>query len=555
MKAKIYRSMRILTFISILLSVAVLCGVYYFQLSGIVRSELRERAQLLKNMPVSQPDAFAALRMTDMRLTLISPAGKVLYDNVRDANTLDNHADREEFLAAVASGSGESKRFSDTLSQETYYYAVRLSDGSVLRLAKTTSSIWGLLTSTLPYAALVLIIGIIFGYIISGRLAAGIIRPINEIDLSDELRAPYDELAPFIRTISQQRETIREQFSDLQKRTDTIDAIMDNMKEGIIIVNRQGVILTLNKSVLGVFAVAGDMRGRNILELIRDLELLDRIRDALTGKSSDMGFTHGEQIFQIFFSPAAGDGAIILFLDITAKAKADKMRQEFSANVSHELKTPLTSISGYAEMIAGGMVLEKDILGFSQKIKDEVGRLIALIEDIIMLSELDEGNTLAKEPVNITAIAAEVSDALESKAAEAKVTLALEFKPEKENTSALLSGNRFLLFELLYNLVDNGIKYNQAGGKVQITISQLSEQIQITVSDTGIGIPPEHQDRIFERFYRVDRSRSKKTGGTGLGLSIVKHAALAHEGSVSLRSRENEGTTITVTLPAHGSPA
>lgn len=543
MKRKIYASMMLLAILSILLSAGALCVIFYSQYTSVVRFELRERAQLLKDLSPDALETYAAFHIAGMRLTLISPDGIVLYDDARDATALPNHADRKEFQEALSSGSGESKRYSDTLRQETYYYAVKLSGGSVLRLSKTTNSIWGTFRGILPYVVLIIFALVLVGYLLAGRLTNRIVRPINRFDPERELSTPYDELAPFVRTISQQRRRINEHLTDLQNRSDTIEAIMANMKEGILFLNRQGEILSLNKSALAIFQVTEDIQGKSILELLRSVELLDNIRNALGGRSGDMYFEHNGKMFQVFFSPAADDGALILFLDITEKAQAEKIRREFSANVSHELKTPLTNISGYAEMIATGLAKKHDVQGFGRKIGEETARLIALIEGIIMLSELDESHTLTLEPVDVASVAAEVKDALALKATEAQVSLNIE------GAAFLPSGNRILLYELLYNLVDNGIKYNEPDGTVTINIRQQDGNIVLTVSDTGIGIPQTHQDRIFERFYRVDQSRSKKTGGTGLGLSIVKHAALIHGGSVEVSSQENAGTTVTVTLP------
>jgi two-component system phosphate regulon sensor histidine kinase PhoR len=315
---------------------------------------------------------------------------------------------------------------------------------------------------------------------------------------------------------------------------------MDNMSEGIILINRQGLILSVNKSAAAFFETDTAMDGKNILELIRDLELLGHVSSALSGKRSELELRRSGKSYRVFFSPVTDSGAIILFLDITEKMMAEQIRREFSANVSHELKTPLTSIYGHAEMLYNGMVKESDHHAFFGKIKDEAARLIALIEDIILISKLDENTGQETfEEVNLAAIAAEAAEALSLKAGEHKVTVSI-------SGDASMSAGRSMIYELFYNLIDNAIKYNKSGGTVKVDISQIEDKIEIAIADTGIGIPAEAQSRVFERFYRVDKSRSKKTGGTGLGLAIVKHIVLLHKGKLALQSTEGEGTVVTI---------
>ncbi|GHV12396.1 sensor histidine kinase [Spirochaetia bacterium] len=549
MKKRIFVDMILLTVISLVLVAAALCFVFYNQFSEIVKSELRERAELFRNADTQTAmQKLIIFKPNDMRITLIHPDGIVTFDNAVGADGLANHKDREEIVEAVETGWGESRRLSDTLGLETYYYAVRLADGSLLRVAKTTSSIWGMFRGVLPAVICIIFIILAAGYVLAGNLTKRIVAPINNFDinmrlnteLNTESTPPYDEFVPFIRTIEQQREHIAAQFSDLQSRTDTISAIMDNMSEGIILVSRQGLILSVNKSAAALFETDTPMDGKNILELIRDLELLEQVRAALSGNRSELSIRRSGKSYRVFFSPVTDSGALILFLDITEKMMAEQMRREFSANVSHELKTPLTSIYGHAEMLYSGIVKESDKHEFFGKIKDEAARLIALIEDIILISELDEntgGETF--EEVSLAAIAAEAAEALSLKASEHKVTVSI-------SGNAAMSAGRSMIYEMFYNLIDNAIKYNKPDGTVKVDVSKLEDTIEVAIADTGIGIPEDAQSRVFERFYRVDKSRSKKTGGTGLGLAIVKHIVLLHKGKMALKSSEDQGTVVTI---------
>ncbi|GHV55230.1 sensor histidine kinase [Spirochaetia bacterium] len=543
MKKRIFVDMILLTVISLVLVAAALCLVFYNQFSGIVRSELRERADLFRDADTQTVmQRLIIFKANDMRITLIQPDGIVAFDNAVGTEGLANHSDREEIVEAVETGWGESRRLSATLGQETYYYAVRLADGSLLRVAKTTNSIWGMFSGVLPAVICIIFVILAAGYVLAGNLTKRIVAPINNFDLDTEPTPPYDELIPFIRTIEQQREHIAAQFSDLQSRTDTIGAIMDNMREGIILVSRQGIILSVNKSAAALFETDTPMDGKNILELIRDLELLEQVRAALSGKRSELILRRSGKSYRVFFSPVTDRGALILFLDITEKMAAEQMRREFSANVSHELKTPLTSIYGHAEMLYNGIVKESDHHAFFGKIKDEAARLITLIEDIILISQLDEntgGETF--EEVSLSAIAVEAAEALSLKASEHKVTVSI-------SGDASMSAGRSMIYEMFYNLMDNAIKYNNPGGTVKVDISQIEDTIEIAIADTGIGIPEDAQSRVFERFYRVDKSHSKKTGGTGLGLAIVKHIVLLHKGKLALKSSEDQGTVVTISF-------
>ncbi len=549
MRKRIYLNMVFLTTLAVLFAAALLCLVFYAQFAVQVKADLRERLQVFMN-----DDTPSALREledyapADLRATLILADGGVRFDSVSDIRNLENHLEREEVAEALASGSGESSRYSSTLGLRTYYYAIRLADGSVLRFAKTTHSLWGLFAEALPIVLGIVLAIMAAGYLWAGRLTKGILAPINQVELEGELTAPYDELAPFVRAIARQREKIAEDFAALQKSNHTIHAITENMNEGVVMVGGQGAILSINKSAIRIFDADPALEGRQIRELSRDLTLMAGIQRALSGSAENMTFAKDGRLYNVLLSPVAKTGAILFLLDITEKALADQRRREFSANVSHELKTPLTSIYGNAEMLAGGVVKDGDQQRFYEKIMDEASRLMTLIEDIIMLSELDEkADPPQFETIDLAQVAAACREALAQKAAAFAVSLTVQ-------GGGTLSGSSAMIHEMLYNLMDNAIKYNKPGGSVLVEISETAAGTKIYVTDTGIGIPAVEQERVFERFYRVDKSRSKKTGGTGLGLAIVKHIVLAHDGMIRIVNTGQTGTKIEITfspLKAH----
>lgn len=542
MKKRIFLYMVLLTSISLIIVSVSLCFLFYHQFSSTVLQTLRDRVETFTdNSSQTTIEALSITKSSDMRVTVIMPDGTVVFDNTTQAKSIPNHLDREEILGALEIGFGQSIRFSDTLHKETVYYAIRLTDGYVLRVAKTANSIFGIFIGALPVAIGIVLVMIAVGYLLAVRLTKIIVTPINNVNLESELSAPYDELAPFIRTIAQQRGHITSQISDLQNHAETISAIMDNINEGIILTDTRGIILSANKSILRIFDKASPVDGKNVLEFFRDVSFYRHVRDALVGLQGEMSLEHAGRIYRVYFSHVNDGGAIILFLDITEKAKAEKTRQEFSANVSHELKTPLTSIYGNIEMLYNGMVKENDKQVFYCQIKDEVGRLITLIEDILTIALLseDHGHDLY-EDIELNVVVDEVIKSLSKKATDNMVAVHV-FGESKS-----MKANRSMIYEMFYNLIDNAIKYNNPGGTVNIDINNTGERIKITVADTGIGIPKEAQSHVFERFYRVDKSRSKKTGGTGLGLAIVKHIVLAHGWKIELRSLQDKGTTITI---------
>jgi len=539
LKKKIFFNIMVLTTGAVLVVAAVLCLLFYNKFAAQVRSDLQVRAKMLASYDLEYVANILG-DVHDIRVTLIEPDGTVAFDNTVDHKLMENHLYREEVREALSSGEGESSRYSNTIGLRTYYYAVRLADGSVLRVAKTINSIWKMFAGALPTVIAIVLFTVILGYFVAGRLAQKVVEPIKKVNLNGVPDIPYDELAPFVKTIIQHRRQIAEDNEKLKARTDTINAIMDNMSEGVVLLDRHGDVLSVNKSAASIFEIRESMEGRSALELLRNIDFADNIQKALQGYRSEMSFQKGKREYRALISPVAEIGVVVFFLDITEKSEAERMRKEFSANVSHELKTPLTSIYGNAEMLEAGVVKDSDKPVFYCKIKNEAARLMALIEDIMMLSELDEGKVQARcEKVDLAEVAWECAGALEQKAAEHQV--AINFAGSGEMTA-----NRFLIYELFYNLIDNAIKYNKAGGKVEVVIAQTGEEIKITVADNGIGIPAEEQQRIFERFYRVDKSRSKRSGGTGLGLAIVKHVVLAYAGQIHVVSEPGKGTEFQI---------
>ena len=543
LKKKIFIQMIWLVSVGVFLVSIILGLVFYNQFSVQVRRELQEQTQIFKAHDSHNALLnLAAVDANDMRITVISEDGSVLFDNMASSEALPNHLDREEVQQAIASGEGESHRFSETLNSQSYYYAVRLTDGTILRTAKTIDGIWQMFASILPISVVAILACIILGYFLSGWMAHKITEPIGNVDFTNVPDMPYDELLPFAQTLAEHRNQIEYSNEQLQKRTNTINAIMNNILDGVVLLDHQGVILTVNKSATRIFDATKKLQGKNVLELWRDMDFSNNIQDALHGQRQEMLFQKDSKYYRVLISPASQIGVIVLISDITEKSEIENLRKEFSANVSHELKTPLTSIYGNAEMLKEGVVKKADIPLFHQKIMSEVSRLIVLIEDIIMLSKLDEGHNFeSANMVNLSDVATECKDALEQKATAKQVSITID-------GSAIIKATHSLLYELFYNLIDNAIKYNYPMGSIKIVISEQKDTVQIIISDTGIGIPKTEQSRIFERFYRVDKSRSKESGGTGLGLAIVKHIIIAYHGQIEVTSEPTQGTTFNITL-------
>ena len=541
MQKRIYRAMAAVTSFGVLLISVCLCFLFYRQFESQVKEDLREWTTLFLNDSTGTAlNEFKSFKPNDIRITLIGKDGSVLYESVSDKGKLENHLGREEVQQALKQGEGESSRISDTMNMRTYYHAVLLTDGSVLRMAKTTSSILGVYLTALPFVILIILLIVLIEYRAAYSLTKKIVAPINEVDLAGDLYAPYDELSPFIRTIAHQRKKISEDMLQIKSGDDTISTMVENMEEGVVILDSHNKIISINKSAASIWNADSEAVGGDIRMLSRDEALLEALDRLKPGDTEDVLLEKGSRIYRAIISSVADRGAVIFFLDVTEKFRDDKMRREFSANVSHELKTPLTSIYGNAEMLSGGLILDEDKPLFYKKIKDEAARMISLVEDIMMISKLDESKHPGEpEAAELNFVAAECIEALSRKASEENVKLYLTGK-------AVITANRSMIYELFYNLIDNAIKYNKSGGEVRIVISQIGEQTAVNISDTGIGIPKDAQSRIFERFFRVDKSRSKKTGGTGLGLAIVKHILMACGGKITLRSEEGIGSEFVI---------
>ena len=483
-------------------------------------------------------------KISQNRITWISENGEVLYDNRADADNMDNHLSRPEVSEAASDGTGESERDSATRKTETLYYALRLSDGSLLRIAAESASLWGVLASTYSPLLLIAAVVLLLAGLIAFVLTRAIVRPFNTLDLKHPLEnKTYDELSPLLRRLDKQNQESHEQVRLLTARQEEFDLITSGMQEGLVIFSKDGTVLSANAAAR---AILSGETGGSYLQLCREKHYLSVVESALAGKAKTKKMKQGGRVYTLTATPVqnslAGNAAVLFIVDITDSELSEKMRREFSANVSHELKTPLTSILGYTEIIGNGLAEESDIPKFADRIHKEAARLLTLIEDIIKLSQLDEDELRAEfVPVELSELCQNVLQELSQKAEKAGVTL--HFSGSEQT----VSGFEPSLYEMIYNLCDNAIAYNKPGGSVNVSLEKTAEnKIRLTVRDTGIGIAEEHLGRVFERFYRVDKSHSKETGGTGLGLSIVKHAALMHDAELSIESTPQVGTTVQI---------
>lgn len=548
MTGKIFRSVLAVTGAVLLLSFAVITGVLYNSFSSTQRSQLENHLSLLeKGVKSYGANYLTNITDEDYRITWISGDGTVLYDSKADESSMENHLDREEIIEAFAVGKGESSRYSDTLTEKTIYCAHRISDGTVLRISESADTIWALILDVSPAFVLVFAAAIAVSAILARVISKRIVQPINRLDLENPAANNcYDELSPLLTKISKQHKEIEENIARIKKKSDEFEQIIAAVNEGLILMNKDGRIISMNNAAVSIFEADGNMAGKNFLHLNHSLEFQQAIEKALAGESSCLDIDRGGRKFRVNINSIKSDGemlgAVILAFDVTEQANAEKARQEFTSNVSHELKTPLQTIIGSAELFQNGLVKPEDADRFIGHIKKEAQRLVTLVNDIIHLSQLDEGSAARRENVDVFEIAHSVVSLLKSEADSRKVTL--ELTGEKVE----IFGVRQYIHEIIYNLCDNAIRYNKENGKVSVNITPKGSKAVITVSDTGIGIPEEHQSRIFERFYRVDKSHSKETGGTGLGLSIVKHAVAEHGGTISLESTAGKGTSIRVEL-------
>lgn len=550
MKKHIFRSICFVAISVFLASLVLIMGVLYDYFSRTQQTQLRAQTQLAAQAVEHEGMAyFDGLSLDKTRVTWIAADGSVLYDSQTNADTMENHLDRTEVQQALTTGTGESSRYSSTLMERQLYAAQRLSDGTVIRLSGAHLSLPSLALMMIQPILIAAAIAVVLALVLAMRLAKRIVKPLNELDLDNpKENRGYEELQPLLDRVDSQQRQLKWQETELKRKQSEFETATDNMSEGVVLLNEQGIILSINKAASRLLSVSKYCVGKDILLLNNSFALQELLRQAKGGAHCETAMQLDGTDYQLNASPVMSDGAVtgiaLLIFDISEKEKAEQMRREFTANVSHELKTPLHAISGYAELLQNGMVKPEDTEKFSGRIYAEAQRMIALVDDIINLSHLDEGTGDTKrEEVDLYALAEEVMRILQPAAEEAKVTLSLTGGP------AVMTGVPTLLHGIIYNLCDNAIKYNRVNGSVSIRISQTDSAAVLSVSDTGIGIPEEHTQRVFERFYRVDKSHSKEVGGTGLGLSIVKHAAKLHHAIIELHSVVDGGTTVTVTFP------
>lgn len=483
------------------------------------------------------------------RITWIDADGTVLFDSYADVSQMENHGEREEVVKALKTGRGESTRYSTTLAEKTENYAIKLSDGTILRLSVTSLSALSIFLSMTQLLALVLVIALILAGFLASKTSKSIVKPLENVDLKHPEQAEiYDEMAPFLRRIAVQNKLISKQMQDRQRRQREFETITENMQEGLLVLDAKGEVLSCNKGARRLLGVDHVPEKENVFALNRTEGFRRCITAALAGNHEEVTMESDSRSYQLLANPVTEDGLVagmvLLLFDNTEKADREKLRREFTANVSHELKTPLTSISGFAEIMKNGMVKAEDVPRFAHNIYDEAQRLISMVQDIIQLSRLDEAQeTMEKTEVNVALIAETVAKRLEGQAAQRNIVFHIETE------SAVLSGVPHVLEEMIYNLCDNAIRYNKDNGSVTLKVEKHPDDITVTVADTGIGIPYGEQERVFERFYRVSRSRSKEIDGTGLGLSIVKHGALLHQATVKMESEVDKGTTIRLIFP------
>ena len=550
MTKKIFKSTMFVCALVLAVGLAAVMGILYSNFDGQMRKELsKEAAYLAYGVEQQGLNYLKNIKDKSARITYIDQDGTVLFDNEADVSEMKNHSDRTEFQKAEKYGAGESSRYSDTLSEKTIYYALRLKDGTVLRVSGTQDSVLALVENLIfPLCGLLCLMLILSG-IMASAISKRIVKPINELDLeSPEENRIYEELSPLLSKIHRQNREIQNQLELAKQQQEEFALITENMQEGLIVIDKYTMILSANSSAWNLFHMDRVCQGESVYCLDREEEFRHAIEQVLSGEHTELVLKLNGSDIQLIANPVIRDkkteGAVVLLVNVTEKLERESLRREFSANVSHELKTPLTSISGFAEIMQSGLVKCEDIPQFAGRIYKESQRLLQLVEDVIQISQLDEEKTpYTWEPVDVYQVCKNAFESLKEKAKRLNVHLYICGEYMK------MEAVRTLLEEAVYNICDNAIKYNRNDGSVSVFLTQTAQEIQIVVKDTGVGIPKEDQDRVFERFYRVDKSHSKEIWGTGLGLSIVKHAVGALKGSVILRSEEGNGTEICMKFP------
>ena len=549
MTKKIFRSIFIVTMVVFLASLGIIMLVMYDYFSTVQKSKLADETDLaVRGVIMGGMDYLESVHSENYRLTWIDKDGTVLFDSEADAAEMENHESREEVKKARVAGVGESERYSTTLATKTLYRAVAMEDGTVLRISVTQYTVLSLLLGMLRPILIVFLIGLALALALSKNVAKRIVEPMNTLDLDHPLENDvYDELSPLLTRMERQHRQIDAQKKELERKQEEFTAVTDCMSEGLILLNAKGEVLSINRAATELFSSDRSCVGRDFRVVDRSLTLQNAVRSSLGGHHGEILLERDGKKFRINTNPILREnevhGAVLLTFDVTEENDAEQQRREFTANVSHELKSPLQAIMGSAELMENNLVKKEDMPRFIGRIRSEAERLMILIDDIIRLSQLDEGGELPAEDVDLYALAEETLAALKAKAESRQVSAKLEGK------STVIRGVRRLLSEIIYNLCDNALIYNKTGGSLTVSVKDDKTCAVLTVADTGIGIPEEHLNRVFERFYRVDKSHSKETGGTGLGLSIVKHAAQYHGASVELKSEEGKGTVFVLRFP------
>ena len=553
MSHKIFRSILLVAAAVLLASLLIIMSYLYEYFAGVQERQLGDELSLAAAGVENYGESYLqTVKPGEYRITWIAADGTVLYDTIRPDTPEENHAGREEVKRALETGEGRSTRYSTTLLEKTIYYARRLTDGSVLRMSISGATTGYLALGVVQPALLVFVLALILSSFLARRISNRIVEPLNHLDLDHPLdnAAAYAELSPLLRRIYEQRVENAAQLRALRQKTDEFNQTIGSMKEGLVLLDENERVLSINAAAKDVFAVNDDCMGRDFLTIDRDPDMTHALGKARADGHAEIRRAHRGRMYQFDISRIESGGApigtVLLAFDITEREYAERNRREFTANVSHELKTPLQGIIGSAELIENGMVQPQDVPRFVEHIHSEAARMVTLVGDIIRLSQLDEGDVMPREDVDVLAAAKEAVLNLSDEAAKRGITMTVD------GTPAIVHGVRRLISEIAFNLCENAVKYNRDGGSVFVKVETEGENAVLTVQDTGIGIPDADQSRVFERFYRVDKSHSKASGGTGLGLSIVKHAVMYHHGKVELRSATGEGTCVRAVLPKNG---
>lgn len=548
MTKRIFRAVWITSVTVLFASIILIMGVLYEYFNEMRKNQIKSELSLAKNAVEAEGISYLEkLEKSDYRLTWIDKSGNILFDSQSNSENMENHLEREEVKKAFETGAGESERYSSTLTEKMIYCAELLDNGTVLRISASQLTVLTLFLGIAQPIAIVFVVALVISFFFASRISKRIVEPLNSIDLNNPLENDaYDEISPFLSRIANQQKQIKLQENELNQRKNEFLAITSNMNEGLVLLGKNKKIISLNPSAESFFTSESDCTGKSFIEIERSSEIIHSLEKAELNDTSEVQINRNGRIFQLNISCIRDTGElsgfVILIFDVTEKIDSENRRREFTANVSHELKSPLQSIMGSAELIETGIVKKEDMPKFIGNIRSEATRLLTLINDIIKLSQLDEGTVLHEQEFDLYSLIQENIDILKDSAEKKNISLSL--KGESINIKSI----RPLVSEIIYNLIDNAIKYNIENGKVNVTVSEDDKGVYFSVADTGIGIPPEYQERVFERFYRVDKSHSKETGGTGLGLSIVKHAVQDIGADIRLESISGKGTVVTVIL-------